>query len=100
MEREALGSAASLDATMEVLTDALPESPESGGVAPILPDIVSEGAILAWLGPSGGIAARGLDPQARIVGAARVALAKTSATLVRTAQDFTAAGYAEPVTFK
>ena len=96
-EREALGSTASLDATMSALTDALPASGASGGVAPILPDIVGEGAILAWLGPKGGLAASGLDPQARIVAAARVALAKASSTLVRTAQDFAAAGYAEPV---
>ena len=96
-ERAALGSTASLNATMEALADALPGSDADGGVAPILPDVVGEGAILAWLGPQGGIAANGLDPRARIVGAARVTLAKTSSTLVRTAQDFAAAGYAEPI---
>ncbi len=95
-EREASGSAASLDATMEALTDALPEASANGGVAPILPDIVGEGAILAWLGPQGGVG-RGVDSQARIVAAARVSVTKTSSTLVRTAQDFAAAGYADPV---
>ena len=96
-EREALGSPASLDAVIAALTDALPEASANGGVAPILPDIVAEGAILAWLGPLGGIEASGLDPQARIAGGARVAMAKASSTLVRTAQDFAAAGYAEPI---
>ena len=95
-EREALNSSASLDATIAALTDALPESGANGGVAPILPDVVGEGAILAWFGPRGGFAA-GLDPQASIAAAARVALPKVSATLVRTAQDFAAAGHAEPV---
>ncbi len=95
-EREALGSTVSLDATIEALTEALPES-DASGVAPILPDIVGEGAILAWFGPGGGIAMGGLDPQARIVAAAREALGKASSTLVRTAQDYSAAGYAEPV---
>jgi tetratricopeptide (TPR) repeat protein len=96
-ERKAFGSTTSLDATIAALTDALPEAGAGGGVAPILPDIIGEGAILAWLGPNGGIAASGLDPQARIAEAARVAVAKASSTLVRTAQDFAAAGYAEPV---
>ncbi len=84
-EREALGSAASLDATIAALTDALPEAGANVGVAPILPDIVGEGAILAWMGPNGGLAASGIDPQPRIAGAARVALAKVSATLIRRA---------------
>ena len=95
-EREALGSAASLDAAIAALADALP-SDANGAIAPILPDIVGEGAILAWLGPKGGIAMGGLDPHARIAAAARIALAKASSTLVRTAQDFTAADYAQPV---
>ena len=96
-EREALGSAASLDGVIAALADALPHSAANSGVAPILPDIVGEGAILAWLGLNGGIAASGLDPQARIVEAARGAVAKASSTLVRAAQDFAAAGCAEPV---
>jgi tetratricopeptide (TPR) repeat protein len=95
-ERKALGSAASLDATIEALTDALPDLDANGGVAPILPDIVGEGAILAWLGPQGGVG-RGVDPQAMIANAARGALARVSSTLVRTAQDFAAAGYVDPI---
>ncbi len=82
---------------LTALTDALPASGADDGVAPILPDIVGEGAILAWFGPRGGIAASGLEPQTSIAAAARVALPKVSATLVRTAQDFAAAGYADPV---
>ena len=95
-ERAALGSAAEPDATIEALTDALPESDASDSVAPILPDIVGEGAILAWLGPNGGIGG-GRDAQPRIAAAARVSMPKVSSTLVRTAQDFAAAGHAEPV---
>jgi hypothetical protein len=94
-EIAALRSTASLDGTITALSDALPDL--TGGVAPILPDIVGEGAILAWFGPGGGLAPLGIDPVARIAAAARVSLAKASATLVRTAQDFAAAGYAEPV---
>ena len=96
-EREALGSSASLDATIAALTDALPDSGANGGVAPIVPDIVGEGAILSWLGPKGGIATSGADPQAAIARAAQVALPKASSALVRTAQDFAASGYAEPM---
>ncbi len=96
-EIEALRSMAALDAALAALTDSLPAANPSSGVAPILPDIVGEGAILAWFGPNGGLATIGVDPQTRIAAAARTALAKASATLVRTAQDFAAAGYAEPV---
>ena len=96
-EREALGSSASLDATVAALIDALPEPGANGGVAPILPDIVGEGAILAWCGAKGGVATSGAEPRNSIAAAARVALPKVSATLVRTAQDFAAAGYADPV---
>ncbi|MBV8107294.1 MAG: tetratricopeptide repeat protein, partial [Hyphomicrobiales bacterium] len=96
-EREALGSAASLDATIAALADALPESGANGGVAPILPDIIGEGAVLAWFGPKGGLTASGLDPHESIAAAARVALAKVSASLVRTAQDFAPSGRIEPV---
>ena len=95
-EIDALKSSASLASTVEALTDALPSS-EANGVAPILPDVVGEAAILAWFGPNGGLATIGVDPLARIVAVAKVALGKASATLVRTAQDFADAGYAEPV---
>ena len=96
-EREALGSVVSLDLTIAALTDALPGSDANGGVAPIVPDIIGEGAILAWMGPKGGLATGGVDPQPSIAAAARVALAKVSSTLVRTAQDFAAAGCTEPI---
>ena len=96
-EREALGSVVSLDLTIAALTDALPGSDANGGVAPIVPDIIGEGAILAWMGPKGGLATSGVDPQPSIAAAARVALAKVSSTLVRTAQDFAAAGCTEPI---
>src|SRR5271166_5703393 len=96
-EIDALRSLGSLDATIAALTDALPSPEPDGGVAPILPDVVGEGSILAWFGPKGGLVTTGVDPVPRIAAAARMALAKASATLVRTVQDFAAAGYAEPV---
>jgi len=96
-EREALGSMAALDATVAALTDALPASEANRGVASILPDIVGEGAVLAWFGSNGALAARGVDPAERVEAAAKVSLRNASATLVRTAQDFAAAGYAEPI---
>ena len=48
-ELSALDSAATLDPTLEALTDALPEATAKGGIAPILPDIVGEAAILSWM---------------------------------------------------
>ena len=96
-ENEALKSTAGLDATLDALTNALSASDANGGIAPILPDVVGEGAIMAWFGPNGGLASSGVDPAARLATAAKTSLAKASATLVRTAQDFAAAGYAEPV---
>ena len=94
-ERDRLGSSAPLDAAIQALADALPAS--GGGAAPILPDVVGEGAILAWFGAEGGLASTGLNPEASIANAARTALGKVSATLMRAAQDFAAAGYAQPI---
>ena len=96
-ELGALDSTASLDPTLEALTDALPEATAKGGVAPILPDIVGEAAILTWLGAGGDLERRGLAAPPRIAAAARIALAKVSSTLVRAAQDFAAAGRVEPI---
>jgi hypothetical protein len=92
-ERDCLWSAP-LDATIQALADALPGG---GGAAPILPDVVGEGAILAWFGAEGGLASAGLGPEASIANTARMALGKVSATLTRAAQDFAAAGYAQPI---
>jgi hypothetical protein len=55
-EMGALRWTANLSATADALTDALPASDAKGLVAPILPDIVGEGAIFAWFGPTGGLA--------------------------------------------
>jgi Tetratricopeptide repeat len=96
-EKDALRSPAGLDATVGSLTDALPASDANGGVAPILPDIIGEGAILAWFGPNGGLATGGVDAAGRIAAVARASVGKASATLMRTAQDFAEAGRAEPV---
>jgi tetratricopeptide (TPR) repeat protein len=95
-EREAIGLAASVDATIEALADALPE-PEAKGIAPIVPDIIGEGAVLAWLRPDGAAPWTGVDQAARIAAAAQVSLERVSRTLVRTAQDFADQGFVEPV---
>jgi tetratricopeptide (TPR) repeat protein len=96
-EIDELRSAAPLDGTINALTDALPGSDASGSVAPILPDVVGEGAILAWFGPTGGLATSGVDVARRIMAVARASVGRASATLVRIAQDFAEAGYAEPI---
>ena len=96
-ELVAMDSVAPLDATLEALTDALPEPNAKGGVSPILPDIVGEAAILAWLGGGGDVEQKGLAAPPRIGAAARIALPKVSSTLVRVAQDFAAAGRVEPI---
>jgi tetratricopeptide (TPR) repeat protein len=96
-ELAALKSAAPLSASLEALRDALPGVGGSGGFAPILPDIVGEGAILAWLGKDGPVAQWGLPPAARIAAAAQNRLPRVSAVVVRAAQDFAAAGRDEPV---
>ena len=96
-ERAALKSKAPLNAALEALRDALPAGEGNHGVAPILPDIVGEAAILIWLGAAGAIAQWGLPPAARIGAAARIGLPRVSAVLVRLAQDFAPAGRDEPV---
>jgi hypothetical protein len=96
-ELAALKSGAPLNASLEALRDALPGAGGNDGVAPILPDIVGEGAILAWLGKDGPVAQWGLSSIARIAAAAQHRLPRVSAVLVRTAQDFAAAGRDEPV---
>ena len=96
-ELSALDSAAPLDATLEALTDALPEQTVKGGVSPILPDTIGEAAVLTWLGENGDLDREGHAAGPRIGAAARIALAKVSSTLVRAAQDFAAAGRLEPI---
>jgi tetratricopeptide (TPR) repeat protein len=97
-ELSALRSSAPLNASLEALRDALPGAGANGGVAPILPDIVGEGAILAWLGDGGPVVAEwGLPSAARIAAAAQTRLPRVSAVLVRIAQDFAPAGRDEPV---
>src|SRR5262249_17050007 len=48
-----LGSSADVNATLEALRDALPAGSEGREIAPILPDMVGEAAILLWLGRGG-----------------------------------------------
>jgi tetratricopeptide (TPR) repeat protein len=95
-ECKANGSIASLDATIEALADALP-APEAKGIAPIVPDIIGEGAVLAWFRPDGAAPGTGVDQPAGIAAAAKVSLEGVSRTLVRTAQDFAGQGFVEPV---
>ncbi|HEY8138878.1 MAG TPA: tetratricopeptide repeat protein, partial [Methylocystis sp.] len=96
-ESRRLGSPAPVSATLDALGDALPSQSAHSGIAPILPDIVGEAAILLWLGDDGPIKRWGLSPAECIAAAARVSLSNVSQVLVRTAQDFAAGGRVEPV---
>jgi tetratricopeptide (TPR) repeat protein len=96
-EMDALRWAADLNATVDALTDALPASDTKGSVAPILPDIVGEAAILAWFGANSALETGGVDAAGRIVKISRASVGEASATLMRIAQDFAEAGHAEPI---
>jgi len=75
----------------------LPGAEDGPQIAPILPDIVGEAAIMCWLGNGGVLSRLGIDTTASIHRAASTALGRTSQVLVRAAQDFAAAGHDEPV---
>jgi tetratricopeptide (TPR) repeat protein len=96
-EAKRLGSAADIGDTVAALRDGLPGAGNDPQIAPILPDIVGEAAIMLWLGNGGALPELGIDPLASIHRAAGMALNRTSQVLVRTAQDFAAAGRDEPV---
>src|SRR5437899_1113498 len=96
-ESKRLGSAADINATVAALQDGLPAVGDGPEIAPILPDIVGEAAIIVWLGNGGVLSRLGIDTTASIHRAATSALQRTSQVLVRTAQDFAAAGRDEPV---
>jgi tetratricopeptide (TPR) repeat protein len=99
MEKESkrLGSSADINTTMAALLDGLPGAEEGLEIAPILPDIVGEAAIMCWLGQGGELSRLGIDTTPSIHRAATTALRRLSQVLVRTAQDFAAAGREEPV---
>ncbi len=96
-EATRLKSAADISSTVTALRDGLPGTGNGPEIAPILPDIIGEAAIMGWLGEGGVLRGLGIDPLASVHRAAAVALARTSQTLVRTAQDFAAVGCDEPV---
>ena len=96
-ESQRLGSSADINATMAALRDGLPGAEDGPQIAPILPDIVGEAAIICWLGNGGELPGLGIDTTASIHRAANTALGRTSQVLVRTAQDFAATGRDEPV---
>jgi hypothetical protein len=92
-ESKRVGSAADINATVEALRDGLPAIGDGPEIAPILPDIVGEAAIMCWLGNGGVLSGLGIiDPFASIHRAASMALGRVSQVLVRAAQDFAAAG--------
>jgi tetratricopeptide (TPR) repeat protein len=96
-ELDVLGSGAGLNSLIDALRNALPWRNGRAVIAPILPDIVGEAAILIWLGRGGALSELGIEPLScvrRVGGAAR---SRVCQTLVRTAQDFAAAGRDEPV---
>jgi hypothetical protein len=92
-----LKSSADIGTTVAALRDGLPGTGDGREIAPILPDIVGEAAIMCWLGEGCVLRGLGIDPLASIQGAAATALDRASQALVRTAQDFAAAGRDEPV---
>jgi tetratricopeptide (TPR) repeat protein len=96
-ESKRLGSAADINATVTALRDGLPRAGGGPEIAPILPDIIGEAAIMCWFGDAGVLQALGIDPAASLHCAATAALDRTSQALVRTAQDFAAAECDEPV---
>ncbi len=96
-ESKRLGSSADINATVAALRDGLPGAEDGPQIAPILPDIVGEAAIMCWLGNGGVLSRLGIDTTASIHRAASTALGRTSQGLVRAAQDFAAAGHDEPV---
>src|SRR5215831_4502698 len=96
-ESKRLGSVVNVNATVAALRDGLPGAGDGPEIVPILPDIVGEAAIILWLGNGGVLSGLGIEPQASVHRAASTALGRTSQVLVRTAQDFAAAGRDEPV---
>jgi tetratricopeptide (TPR) repeat protein len=95
-ELDLLGSTAGLNNVIDALRNALPRG-GSAAVAPILPDIIGEAAILTWLGERGALSELGIEPLTCVRRVADTARSRVSQTLVRIAQDFAAAGRDEPV---
>jgi tetratricopeptide (TPR) repeat protein len=96
-ESKRLGSSADISTTLTALRDGLPGVGDGPEIAPILPDIVGEAAIIHWLGNGGELSGLGIETPASIHRAASTALGRVSQVLVRTAQDFAATGRDEPV---
>src|SRR5262249_55225217 len=92
-----LGSTADINTAMTALQNGLPGTGSGAEVAPILPDIIGEAAIMCWLGEGGALRNLGLDSMDSVHRAAAVALERTSQVLVRTAQDFAVIQRDEPV---
>jgi tetratricopeptide (TPR) repeat protein len=96
-EARAIGRTADVSASLEALRDALPGWFEEREISPIQPDIVGEAAILIWLGQRGVLAKQGIESLNCVQRVSDTALSRVTQTLVRTAQDFAAAGHDEPV---
>jgi hypothetical protein len=92
-ELDVLGSSAGLNNVIDALRNALPRG--GAAIAPILPDIIGEAAILIWLGQRGVLSELGTEPLSCVRRVAEMARPRVIQTLVRTAQDF--AGRDEPV---
>jgi tetratricopeptide (TPR) repeat protein len=95
-ELSALGESAGINSIVDALCDALPLRGDRLGIAPILPDIIGEAAILFWLGNGGVLPRRGIEALPAIQRTAAIDR-QVSATLVRIAQDYAASGRNEPV---
>lgn len=88
---------ADINSTVAALRDALPGTGDGSEIAPIMPDIVGEAAIMCWLGDGGELSRLGSDPLDCVHRAATATLEHAGQVLVRTAQDFAADGRNEAV---
>ena len=82
---------------MLALREALPALEPGEAIGAILPDIVGEAALLRVFGEDGEGVVGGVPAAPRLVAVAQTAVNAASATLVRAAQDFAAAGRLEPI---
>jgi hypothetical protein len=96
-ESKRVGSGAEINDTLVALRDGLPGAGDGPEIAPVLPDIVGEAAIMLWLGSGGVLPGLGIETEPSIHCTASKALGRTSQVLVRTAQDFAAAERDEPI---
>jgi hypothetical protein len=85
-QKQRLGSTADTNSTLSTLRDAMGATKDGREIIPILPDIVGEAAVLAWLGDE--LPAMGVDSHSLVERMAALKSDHVVQFLVRTAQDF------------